>query len=187
MPENPNPQGKGHIPVLAALMESRSAVAAVPPKHIEQIAAELFTSLFVLESDFKFKPVPGRNYWLYEKRGRVWLSLIGPQEWNPSIYGRFIGECELQPDMTWTLKLSEDAAADADFMARVEERRRAFDDALHDARSVDDLLPHYKADVPFFQRACAFALARSLGVSMGKAGIRGLSFEQARGLLAASD
>ena len=110
MSENPNPQGKGLSPILATLEESRAAAAAVPPKHIEQVSTELFTSLFVLESDFRFKPTPGRSYWLYHKRGRFWLSLIPPGEWDETDYGRYIGECSLQPDMTWTLLLADEVA-----------------------------------------------------------------------------
>ena len=49
MPENPNPQGKGQVPVLAALAEGQRAAAAAPAKHVEQVSVELFTSLFATE------------------------------------------------------------------------------------------------------------------------------------------
>lgn len=178
-----NPQGKGHLPVLAALSEASRQLAHVPPKRIEQVEAELFTSLFVLESDFRFRPVPGRRYWLYEKGDRFQLSLIGPDEWGEALPGRYVGECVLRSDMTWTLSLSEAAAADEAFLAFVEERRRRFERALEQARTLEDLLPHYRGSLPFNQRACAFALAHSLGLSMRKSGIAGLSWKQARRLL----
>lgn len=177
-----NPQGKGHLPVLAALSESRRQLAHVPPKHIEQVESELFTSLFVLESDFRFQPVPGRRYWLYEKGSRYRLSLIGPDEWGEALSGRYIGECVLRSDMTWTLSLSEGAAADDDFLAFVEQRRRRFESELEKARSMEELLPHYRKSLPFNQRACAFALAHSLGLSMGKSGTLGLSHSEAKAL-----
>lgn len=180
MGKHGNPQGKGHLPVLAALSETRRQLAHVPPKRIEQVESELFTSLFVLESDFSFRPVPGRCYWLYEKRKGFQLSLIAPREWGEALPGRYIGECVLRSDMTWTLSLSESAAADGDFLALVEQRRRRFKKELQTAQSMEDLLPHYRKSMPFNQRACAFALAHSLGLSMRKSGILGLTHQQAK-------
>jgi hypothetical protein len=187
MKRAPNPQGKGHLPVLSALSETRARVAAVPPKDIEQVSAELFTSLFVLESDIRFRPVPGRCYWLYRKNGCFRLSLIAPREWPRSLSGDFIGECHFHEDMTWTLSLSEQAAGDRAFLDDVERRKAEFEQRLEQARSVDELLPFYRQGGAFYQRAVAFALARSLGISMEKAGIQGLTREQARRQLPAAD
>lgn len=183
MPDNPNPQGKGLVPVLATLSETRAMARAVPPKHIEQITNELFTSLFVLESEFKFRPVAERSYWLYRKSGRFWLSPVGPHEWGPESYGRYIGECELQRDMTWTLALSEEAAGDGALLAFIEQKRNEFENQVRDADAVDDILPGYRSEFSFYRRAHAFALAHSLGASMDKSGIRGLTHEQAWGAL----
>lgn len=181
--KNPNPQGKGQVPVLAALAENRKAAAAVPPKHIEQVSVELFTSLFVLESDFNFKPVPGRAYWMYHKRGRYWLSPVAPEEWHPMVYGRYIGECRLQEDMSWTLELADEVAADPAFVRHLEERRARFERDLEAADTLDDALPVHESRFPFYQRAFAYALAHSLGTSMEHSGIRQLSYDEARGLL----
>lgn len=183
MSDNPNPQGKGQVPVLAALMENRAAMAPVPAKNVQRVSTELFTSLFVLESDFKFKPVPGKPYWLYQKEGRFWLSVLSPEELGPSIYGRYIGECELQPDMTWTLLLSEEAGQDETFLRFLEEKRARFEEQLESAETVDDVLPVHEGGLPFYQRAFAFALAHSLGSSMEKSGIKGLSYSEAKGLI----
>ncbi|SEO90876.1 DUF2452 domain-containing protein [Aquisalimonas asiatica] len=184
MSDNPNPQGKGQVPVLAALTENRHATAAVPPKHIEQVSVELFTSLFVLESDFNFKPVPGNTYWLYQKEGRFWLSPVPPQEWSPTVYGRYIGECRLQTDMSWTLMLADEVAEDQAFLAYLEDRRARFEETLESAETLDDALPVHESRLPFYQRAFAYALAHSLGTSMERSGIRALSYNEARGLLA---
>ncbi|MFV8834446.1 DUF2452 domain-containing protein [Aquisalimonas sp.] len=183
MSDNPNPQGKGQVPVLAALTENQHATAAVPPKHIEQVSVELFTSLFVLESDFSFKPVPGNTYWLYQKEGRFWLSPVPPQEWSPTVYGRYIGECQLQTDMSWTLMLAEDVAEDRAFLAYLEDKRARFEETLESAETLDDALPVHESRLPFYQRAFAYALAHSLGTSMERSGIRALSYNEARGLL----
>lgn len=183
MSDNPNPQGKGQVPVLAALTENQHATAAVPPKHIEQVSVELFTSLFVLESDFNFKPVPGNTYWLYQKEGRFWLSPVPPQEWSPTVYGRYIGECQLHTDMSWTLMLADEVAEDQAFVAYLEDKRARFEETLEAAETLDDALPVHESRLPFYQRAFAYALAHSLGTSMERSGIRELSYNEARGLL----
>lgn len=183
MSKNPNPQGKGGSPVLATLDAQRAGLAAVPAKHIEQVATELFTSLFVLESDFRFKPVIGKPYYLYQQGERFWLGLSPPRMMRESVAGRFIGTCELQPDMTWTLELAEDVAADPTFMAYIEQKRAAFEQRLDEAETVDDVLPVHERRFAFYRRASAFAVAHSLGRSMTQAGISGLSYDEARGLL----
>lgn len=183
MSKNPNPQGKGNLPVLAALTESRRAVATVPPKRVEQVSTELFTSLFVLASDFRFRPVPGRPYWMYRKPGRFWLALSPPEQVSEDVYGRYIGRCELQPDMTWTLELSEAAAADPEFLALLEARRAQLDSELEGVGTLDEILPKFRGEMPFYQRVFAYALAHSLGISMDRSGIRDLTYEQALGAL----
>lgn len=183
MPENPNPQGKGLRPVLAFLEESRAPALMAQPKQIKQISLELFTSLFVLESDFKFKPVRGNRYWLYQKNGRFWLSPIRPDEWSADVYGRYIGECELHEDMTWSLEMCDEAAADSELMASLEQRWESFEEAMEESETVEDALPRYQGQMPFYQRAYAFALAHSLRASMQGSGIQALSYREAQAQL----
>ncbi|MGJ0430096.1 DUF2452 domain-containing protein [Methylobacter sp.] len=177
--KSPNPQGKGLVPVLESLMQTRKNLV-VPAKDILQVANELFTSLFVLNSRIKFKPAVGRTYWLYRKDGLYGLSLIAPEEWSPSKYGQFIGACQLQADLTWTLELSEQCRGDRQLMAEITQQRERFDQKLKTAECIDDILPVYIAALPFYSRVLASALAHSLGQSMQKGGINGLSFNQAR-------
>jgi hypothetical protein len=185
--KNPNPQGKGLVPVLAALTEAAYQNVALP-KQVEQIASELFTSMFVLESNFRFKPVPERSYWLYrDNSGHFKLSLLAPEQWSAAIFGQVIGHCVMHTDLTWTLELSDEAAGDAEFMAYIAERRQQFGQELQDAQSVDDLLPVFRQSLPFYQRVFASAMAGSLSRSMQLSGIAGLSYEQARGLLGHDD
>ena len=155
----------------------------MPPKQVQQVSAELFTSLFILESRFGFKPVVGRSYWLYCRKGVFELSLLAPEQWSKLVYGQYIGGCELHVDLTWTLTLSEAALADDLLMQSIEKRRNEFEQELQDATAVDDLLPVFKAELPFYQRVFASALAGSLGASMQSAGIHGLSYKEAVGLL----
>ena len=183
MSRNPNPQGKGGSVVLATLAEQRSGGMTVPPKQIDQVSTELFTSLFVLESRFRFKPVPGKHYFLYGSAEKFWLGLTPPRMLGEAVAGRFIGTCVLRNDMTWTLELSDAVAADTEFIAYLEQKRAAFEECLQNAETVDDVLPIYQRGFDFYRRASAFAVAHSLGRSMTQAGISGLSYEEARGLL----
>ncbi len=177
-----NPQGKGLVSVLDSLQQAKQRLNA-PAKTIEQISGELFTSLFVLNAQIRFKPVIQQTYWLYCKNRRYQLSLIAPQQWSTAQSGRFIGACELQSDLTWTLALSEDCAADAEFLREIAERRLRLQQQLQQAAKIEDVLPVYVPGLPFHARVLAAALACSLQQSMHKGGIAGLSFEQAqRGL-----
>lgn len=185
-PNRPNPQGKGLVPVLESLAESRSLVSVVP-KQIEQISSELFTSLFILHSKFQFKPVVGKHYWLYQRDHNFKLSLISPQEWGSSAFGLFVGESVLQKDITWTLTLDSDAANNQALMKYIESKRREFEEALVSADSVESVLPFYLNGLPFYQRVFASALANSLKQSMVLSGIQGLNYTQARKCLSANN
>ena len=175
--KSPNPQGKGLSPILESLLLAQNDLSA-PAKDISQITNELFTSLFVLNSQIKFKPVTGQTYWLYRKDGGYRLSLIAPEQWSPSQYGRFIGACELQTDLTWTLRLSDQCRDDQALTTEIARQRERFDRKLKQARRIDDLLPVYIETLPFHSRVLASALAHSLKQSMQKSGISGLNFDQ---------
>ena len=184
MAKNPNPQGKGGSLVLNTLDAHRDLAATLPAKPVDQVSAELFTSLFVLESRFRFKPVPGQRYFLYRRDASgYWLSLTPPRMLGEAVAGRFIGDCMLQADMTWTLALSDEARNDTVFLEELEAKRRDFDQRLRSATRIEDVLPIYERGFDFYRRASAFALAYSLSHSMKRAGIHGLSYDQARGLL----
>lgn len=177
-----NPQGKGLTPVLDSLTASRTRLS-VPPKRVDQVSSELFTSLFVLHSEFSFKPVPGKRYWLYRREDSFRLSLIAPGEWGDGRFGQYIGECVLQPDLTWTLGFDERAARDQQLLALIESRRKAFEQRLAAAPALDSALPVFDASLPFYRRVFAAALAHSLGLSMRKSGIQNLSYGQAQARL----
>ncbi|RJR17623.1 MAG: DUF2452 domain-containing protein [Nitrospiraceae bacterium] len=179
---NPNPQGKGIIPVLNDVASSRPQTA-VPPKKIDQIAGELFTSMFVLESEFAFKPVIGREYYLYRKDSRFRLTLVSPEQWPGELFGRFIGRCMLERDITWTLEMDEQASMDQQLNRLIQEKKRAFEHALETAGQLGDVLPVYCASLPYYQRLFASALAGSLGISMQLSGIKDLTYSEAKGLL----
>lgn len=173
-----NPQGKGSVALLDSLQQAKNQLVA-PAKNLQQISSDLFTSLFVLNSQIRFKPTAKQTYWLYLKDGDYRLSLIAPAQWSPDRSGRFVGACELQADLTWTLALSDDCANDRAFLQTIAERRRQLEQALQQAEKIDDVLPVYVETLPYYARVLASALAYSLKQSMQKSGILGLSFRQA--------
>lgn len=183
MPRNPNPQGKGLVPVLQGLQQHLQQPVLVP-KHIDQIEMELFTSLFVLQSALKFNPVPGQSYWMYEAETGYRLLMVGPDEWLRSYPGRCVGECVLQTDRTWTLVLQPALVDDAAFLARIEILRTRMLGALEQAATIEDILPAYEEGLGYHGRIMAFILGKSLLTSMQLSGIKGLDYKAAKGLLA---
>lgn len=181
MQKRPNPQGKGLVPLLEALAHSR-AVSPLFAKSLEQISNELFTSLFILKSHFQFRPVVGRSYWLYRKEPGFFLSLISPDEWSVSPLRQCIGECILQNDLTWTLNMTPVATTDPVFNQYIQQQREEFEQTLRCARHLQQVLPVYRAELAYYSRVFAAALAHSLHTSMRLGGIAGLSWSEARHL-----
>lgn len=177
-----NPQGKGAVAILDNLQHAKQQLVA-PAKNIQQIGSELFTSLFVLNSQIRFKPSAGQTYWLYFKAEQYRLSLIGPEQWSPAQSGRYIGACQLQPDLTWTLALSAECAADRAFLQEIADRRQQLEQKLQHAETIDAVLPVYVETLPYYSRVLASALAYSLKQSMQKSGILGLNYQQAERLM----
>lgn len=182
MQKNPNPQGKGVVPVLQGL-QKHWLEPVVLPKQIDQIEMELFTSLFVLQSELKFNPVPHKPYFMYETLEGYRLLMVGPDEWHKPYPGRFIGECVLQTDRTWTLTLSPALAGDSEFINRIEELRGRLRLAMEGATKIEDVLPTFESSLSYYGRIMAFILGRSLLTSMQLSGIRGLDYKAAKGLL----
>lgn len=181
----PNPQGKGLVPVLEELggRHQTHLNDGLMPKQIDQVQMELFTAMFVLQSDFTFNPVPLRSYWLYLNADKYSLMLVGPDEWISSAPGRFVGECILQTDRTWSLALADELEADEDFIHHIESERKKLQLRLETADSIEEVLPTYERSFSFYSRILAFSLGKSLDISMQLSGIKGLNYQEAKGLL----
>lgn len=182
MSKKANPQGKGVSPLLAVIEQQDTAVAAARPKAAPQVATELFTAVFILESDFAFQPTVGRPHWLYRKQGRFRLSLTPPDAWDPCIAGQFIGECRLHQDMSWTLELSEAATGDTALQDELAGRRQRFERELENAETLGGALPRFRGDLGFYRRVYAYALSRSLEASMRQTDISRLPYRDALAL-----
>jgi len=183
MQNDPNPQGKGISSVLQDLARSRPEIP-LPPKQIDQVSSELFTSLFVLNSDFIFRPVTGRSYWLYRLDGKFKLLLLSPADWSAGHPGQFIAECILREDVTWTLTLDAEASRDAGLLQHINNERQRLQAELEQAGSLEEAMPAYIPSLAFYRRLLAFGLGSSLRASLRAAGINALAWNEAKGLLA---
>ena len=168
---NPNPQGKGCIPVL----QDWNALRPQLPerKSGAEILRDYCLSALVLAARFQFRPVPGKAYYLYVN-GRDWnLSLIAPQEWGARQPGAFVAECCLQTDMTWQLQFTH-LQPGSEAANQVSSFVDAFSTTLAAADSVLDDLPFYVAHLPYYQRMLATGLSVSLQHSIGTTGTQAL-------------
>ena len=172
----PNPQGKGQIGFLLDWAYSRPR--GVAAKRESQLLADYFTSLLVLSAAFKFKPVFGKDYYLYTDNDSWSLSLVSPDEWNNDARRQaFVGKCFLHEDSTWSIEPSENVGKQAmidDALAGFYEK---FIDKLRTPRALEDNFPVYQAGLTYYQRLFAGALSRSLKASLSKGDQMGLAAE----------
>lgn len=162
---SPNPEGKGQVGFL--LDWAYSSPRAVVAKRAPQLLADYFTSLLVLSSAFKFKPVFGKDYYLYQD-GTSWaLSLISPDEWNNDAKRQaFVGRCVLNEDATWSIEPSGNIGKKGNVDDALAGFYDSFIDKLRSQQVLEDELPIYEAGLPYYQRLFAAALSRSLKESM---------------------
>lgn len=161
--KNPNPQGKGLVPVLDDWQASRPTQLA--PKPIGQWLLDWFASVVVLSSTFSFKPAVGQRYFLYWWRESWKLSLVSPEEWGSRPVGDCLGECRMNPDMTWTIQAAEGLDAKPELLQALQGMVEGFLCELEDDAALEERLPGYRRDLPYYQRMLATALGKSLRAS----------------------
>ena len=165
----PNPQGKGQVGFLQDW--HYSSPRAVVAKPSGQLLADYFTSLLVLSADFKFKPAFGTDYFLYRDEPRWTLSLVSPEEWNtPDKKAGFVGTCQLHEDSTWSIEPGDNLARKGPVADAVGEFYEGFIEKLQTRAPLEDELPVYEGNLPYYQRLFAAALSRSLKYSMVQGG-----------------
>ena len=180
--KNPNPQGKGMVPVLRDL----DALQALVPteKSSVDFLRDYCISSMVLAAEFNFKPVPGKDYYLYARQDTWSLSLIAPNEWGESRREQFVGKCRLRADMTWemnTNQLNKDNSA----INSAKRFIRDFIDTLGQQESITSQLPFFIRELPYYQRMLATAMASSLQQSAAAQGYSAQSLLETRHTLAA--
>jgi len=100
-----NPQGKGLCTTLGLLQEVQASclMPDIGEDGPARIVEDYLSTLLVVSSEFKFKPVPGVRYSLYFKNGRLMLSLITPEEGGRELYDEPVAHCILKKDLSWTV------------------------------------------------------------------------------------
>ncbi|HKK22408.1 MAG TPA: DUF2452 domain-containing protein [Pseudohaliea sp.] len=176
--KNPNPQGKGLVPVLAHwhALRPRGATAKGPT----ELLLDLFASTLVLSARCDLRPVPGQRYYLYGGEHGWRLSLVSPREWGERAPGDCLGPCWLREDMTWALEAEESLATNAGLRARVAALVQDFLERLDVDGPLEAQLPGYRRDLPYYRRLLAAGLGASLRQSLAAAGAGGAD---ARGTL----
>jgi len=159
-----NPQGKGVVSVVSDLQAY--APISVQAKNSHQWLADYFTSTLVLGAKYGFKPVVGRDYYLYFKDQEWRLSLIEPQAWNSQDAGIFFAECELNKDMSWSLVLAPGWQEHSSITKIINELEQKFFQSLNDETPIVEKLPFFMQELSYYQRLGANALARSLKQSL---------------------
>lgn len=83
------------------LLKQQAALLIEQARKIEE---RLQVSYLIYQSEFKFQPVIGKSYYLYETEDRKVLSPISPDEWgNKMPYKRFLNHVKLLGDQTWEI------------------------------------------------------------------------------------
>ncbi len=159
-----NPQGKG----VAGVMQD---LRAFSPMHVQaktklQWLADYFTSTLVLGAKYGFKPVVGKEYYLYFKNQDWKLSLIEPHAWRSHNPGIYFAECILSNDMSWSVVLDPNWQGHAPLVKAIQLLEQAFFKSINDATPLVNKLPFYMEDLSYYQRLGANALARSLKKSL---------------------
>lgn len=175
---NPNPQGKGLVPVLAAWEASRPTNIA--PKNAGRIISDYFTSLLVLSAEFSFKPLAGQHYYLYwrassRQQSPLLLSLIEPERNGAERLGLAMGQCQLQPDMTWSIRPSANMTDNPEIRRFLQHFQQQFIDNHDNDQSMEDNLPVFVTSLPFYRRMAALALSTSLKYSINSGKLQGAS------------
>ena len=159
----PNPQGKGLVPLLRdwAALSPRVAARKSPAEFLRDYCI----SSLVLAAKFGFKPVIGKTYFLYALESGWTLSLIAPHEWSDGKSNDFFASCRIRPDMTWEIDAAELSSNDHP-MQSAKRYIEGFVDGLSEQQSISDELPYYVKELGYYQRILATALASSLSQTL---------------------
>lgn len=108
----PEDAGKIKSRALSAMYEQTGSQLNQIQKQVELLLAQaneikqrLEISEKIYQAEFRFEPIIGKEYHLYESEGVYRLMLIGPLEWGRSAKRNlnFIATVKLLHDHTWTI------------------------------------------------------------------------------------
>jgi len=156
-----NPQGKGgHL-----LSNHWLPVIRLEEKSESQIMNSYIKSMLVLSAEFNFRPVPEVDYDLYLWKGVKRLSLI-PFEKRPGGDIEPIAHCQLLTDMTWQVEILHSEQLSSQVKTHLQDFAQHFGQYLQSKKNLQDSLPTFVEELPFYRRLYASGLAKSLSFSI---------------------
>ncbi|MFK8014071.1 MAG: DUF2452 domain-containing protein [Gammaproteobacteria bacterium] len=155
-----NPDGKGVSDTLLDWYRVQPRGVVAKPQN--QVLAEFFTSMLVLSARFNYKPVTNAQNYLYFMDGNWMLSLIAPDQWSQAHRLGYVGTCQLQADMTWTIEPSEQLLAEPTLSDAIADAFDAFAQSLDTDSTLEEILPFFVRRMPYWQRLYASGLSRSI-------------------------
>lgn len=170
--DQPNPQGKGLVPVLQELTSRKAMIDTGSYDYAHathSILQDYIISRLILCADFKFKPVVNMPYYLYVKNQTIKLSLISPTEWTDSQFGTYICTCQLKPSSCWHISSqNKSASATSSLAAVISQLKNTLLSDLFTDQSLQSTLPFYDERLDFHQRVLANALASRITQLLSK-------------------
>lgn len=161
--KNPNPQGKGLVPVLQEISSRQSSAFAIQSKNLASTLHDYALSRLILCADFSFKPVINTPYFLYVKNDKLKLSLISPKEWRDERFGLYICRCTLEDSMLWRVADNNDDPRVAQhFLSAFDSLKDSLLSDLFQEDPLNSTLPYFDERLPFHRRVLANALATHL-------------------------
>jgi hypothetical protein len=173
----PNPQGKGLVPILNALAIKKEVIQQTESHTVASAIYDYFIARLILCAKFKFKPVLNTSYYLYVRDDALKLSLIAPNQWFHNEFGLYICKCTLEFPLRWRIENRND---DNDIEPILSKILLSLQDTLLSDlfanQSLGESLPYCDERLPFHHRVLANALASQIENQLPK--LLSVSFKQ---------
>jgi hypothetical protein len=160
---NPNPQGKGLVPILHALAIKKEVIQQTESHTVSSAIYDYFIARLILCAKFNFKPVLNTPYYLYVKDEVLKLSLIAPNQWCHNEFGLYICQCTLELPLRWRIESRND---DNDIASKLRQVISSLQDTLLSdlfaKQPLGQSLPYCDERLPFHHRVLANALASQI-------------------------
>lgn len=161
--KNPNPQGKGLVPVLQELDSRQVSSHSNSSSSLARMLHDYALSRLILCAEFNFKPVANTAYYLYVKNQVLKLSLISPREWRDGRFGLYVCRCKLSESMVWEIsEHNEDALVREQLLSAYAALKGTLLSDLFLDKPLESTLPYFDERLPFHRRVLANALATHL-------------------------
>ena len=169
-----NPQGKG---LVAIFKDWHSPMMIQEKRELPVLIRDYLFSLMVLSADFKFRPVQGKQYYLYLAKNTLKMTMIEPEK-SGSRFCKFLGSCNLKPELTWQVTFSPDAQQDPELKQFTHSFFSGFEQHHQQSKSVLELLPFFQESLPFYARMYANGLAKSIAHGLDDLGITNIQAKE---------